>query len=402
MIGLARPPDPGALIYLDHQATTPTDPRVVERMLPWFTDLFGNAHSGRHAFGLRAEAAVEAARAEIAALIGAYPKEVIFTSGATEANNLALKAVMAGQGPKRRHLIVSAVEHSSILTVAAALARAGCDLTILPVGPGGLVDPDGLAAAITDRTGLVSVMAVNNEIGVIQPLAEIGAICRAHGIPFHTDAAQAAGKIPLDVRALGIDLLSLSGHKLYGPMGIGALHVGRSLGIKLEPLFHGGDQERGLRPGTLPTPLCVGLGAACALSASEMAEEAARLTALNRRFLDRLRAGGIRVGINGDRDRRVPGNLNLCLPGIDADALLDHVEGVALSTGAACASASRMPSHVLRAIGLSADAVQSSIRIGFGRFTTEEEVDRAVDRLIHAMQAWRDGTPVRNRRGALS
>ena len=388
-------------IYLDYQATTPTDRRVVEAMLPYFTEQFGNPHSGHHAFGAAAAEAIEAARAQVAALIGADPREIIFTSGATESNNLALAGVARFQrnvrgnprGVQDTHLVTVATEHKCVLESAAQLEREGFAVTYLPVGRGGLIDVEELAAAITDRTVLVSVMAVNNEIGVVQPLAEIGALCRARGVHFHTDAAQALGKIPLDVEAMNIDLMSLSGHKIYGPKGIGALYVRRRPRVRLLPLIHGGGQERGLRSGTLPTPLCVGLGAACEIARQEMMDEADRL----RRLAARLRQGVVRqlpdAYLNGDPSCRVPGNLNLGFPGIDGDRLIGELKDLAVSSGSACSSATLEPSYVLRALGLDEAQARASLRVGLGRFTTETEVDYAVERLVEAVRRLRDGPP---------
>jgi cysteine desulfurase len=378
-------------IYLDNQASTPLDPRVLEAMLPYFTEHFGNPHSESHVYGKNAMAAIEAARGELARLIGADPREIVVTSGATEANNLALKGVahfarahpMPGREP-RDQIITLATEHKCVLESAAALAREGFAVTYLPVEPSGLVALDRLAAALTDRTLLVSVMAAHNEIGVIQPLAELGALCRARGVLFHTDAAQAVGKIPLDVEAMQIDLMSISGHKMYGPKGVGALYVRRRPRVRLVPLIDGGGQERGLRSGTLPTPLCVGLGRAAALAAAEMAEEAERIRGLR----DRLQANLLRrVGglvINGDTGHRLPGNLNLSFPGLSAPDLIEACPSVAMSTGSACTSATVEPSYVLRALGLSDALANASIRLGLGRFTTAAEVDFAVDALAAA------------------
>lgn len=378
-------------IYLDNQASTPLDPRVLEAMLPYFTEHFGNPHSESHVYGKNAMAAVERARAEVARLIGADPREIVFTSGATEANNLALKgaAHFARARPPadsvpRDQIVTLTTEHKCVLESAAALAREGFAVTYLPVEPNGLVDLDRLAAALSDRTLIVSVMAAHNEVGVIQPLAEIGALCRSRGVFFHTDAAQAFGKIALDVEAMKIDLMSISGHKIYGPKGIGALFVRRRPRVRLMPLIDGGGQERGLRSGTLPTPLCVGLGQAAALAAAEMADEAQRIGALRDRLQQQLiqRVPGLHV--NGDRKHRLPGNLNLSFPGLIAPQLIEAAPGIAISTGSACTSASVEPSYVLRAMGLSDDLANASIRVGLGRFTSEGDVDFAVDALSDA------------------
>jgi cysteine desulfurase len=377
-------------IYLDNQATTRVDPRVLEAMLPYFTEHFGNPHSTSHAYGHVAAAAVENARGEIAALIRADPREVVFTSGATEANNLAIKGAAhfarahpeAGRG--RDHIVTLTTEHKCVLESCAQLEREGFAVTYVPVEPSGLVALDRLDAALTERTLLVSVLAAHNEIGVIQPLAEIGARCRARGVLFHTDAAQAAGKIPLDVEAMCIDLMSISGHKLYGPKGVGVLYVRRRPRVRLLSLIDGGGQERGLRSGTLPTPLCVGFGRAAAIAADEMAEEAPRL----RRLRDRLHHGLARrvpgLALNGDAEHRLPGNLNLSFPGIDAPGLIEACPSIAISTGSACTSAKVEPSYVLRALGLPDAVANSAIRIGLGRFNNAAEADFAVDALAAA------------------
>jgi cysteine desulfurase len=377
-------------IYLDNQSTTRLDPRVLEAMLPYFTEHFGNPHSTSHIYGHIAAEAVERARGEIAALIGADPREIVFTSGATEANNLAIKgaahfarAHAQGAAP-RDHIVTLTTEHKCVLESCAQLEREGFPVTYLPVEPDGLLDLDRLAGALTERTLLVSVLAAHNEIGVIQPLAEIGALCRAKGVLFHSDAAQAAGKIPLDVQGMGIDLLSISGHKIYGPKGVGVLYVRRRPRVRLLPLIDGGGQERGLRSGTLPTPLCVGLGRAAAIAAAEMAEEAARLRGLRDRLYQGLARRVPGLGLNGDADRRLAGNLNLTFPGISAPALIEACPAIAISTGSACTSATVEPSYVLRALGLPDALANSAIRIGLGRFNTAAEADFAVDALAAA------------------
>jgi cysteine desulfurase len=382
-------------IYLDNQASTPLDPRVLEAMLPYFTEHFGNPHSESHVYGKNAMAAIDAARGEVARLIGGDPREIVFTSGATEANNLALKGAAhfarehpAGAQP-RDQIVMLTTEHKCVLESAATLAREGFAVSYLPVGPDGLVSLDRLAAALTDRTLLVSVMAAHNEIGVIQPLAEIGALCRGNGVLFHTDAAQAFGKIALDVEAMKIDLMSISGHKIYGPKGIGALYVRRRPRVRLLPLIDGGGQERGLRSGTLPTPLCVGLGHAASLAAAEMEDEAARIQVLRDRLQQNLmqRIGGLRI--NGDSKHRLPGNLNLSFPALTAAQLIESCPGIAISTGSACTSATVEPSYVLRALGLSDDLANGSIRFGLGRFTAAADVDFAVDALAAAAERLR-------------
>jgi cysteine desulfurase len=374
-------------IYLDNQSTTPVDPRVIEAMLPYFSEHFGNPHSTSHAYGRVAADAIERARGEIAALIKADPREIVFTSGATEANNLAIKgaARFARAHPQGRdHIVTLQTEHKCVLESCRELEREGFAVTHLPVEPDGLVSLAALGGALSERTLLVSVMAAHNEIGVIQPLAEIGALCRSKGVLLHTDAAQAFGKIPLDVGAMKIDLLSISGHKIYGPKGIGALYIRRRPRVRLLPLIDGGGQERGLRSGTLPTPLCVGLGRAAAIAGLEMAEEAERLRRLRDRLLRNLarRVPGLRV--NGDLEQRLPGSLNLSFPEIPALTLIEAVPSIAISTGSACTSASVEPSYVLRALGLPDTLANASIRIGLGRFTTAAEADFAADALAAA------------------
>ncbi len=378
-------------IYLDNQASTPIDPRVLEAMLPYFTEHFGNPHSESHVYGSNAMAAIDAARADVAKLIGADPREIVFTSGATEANNLAIKgaAHFARAHPpasgERDHIVTLTTEHKCVLESCAALEREGFRVTYLGVEPNGLVALDKLEAALTDRTLLVSILAAHNEIGVIQPLTEIGALCRSRGILFHTDAAQAVGKIPLDVEAMKIDLMSISGHKLYGPKGIGAIYVRRRPRVRLEPLIDGGGQERGIRSGTLPTPLCVGFGRACAIARDEMAGEAERVRGLR----DRLRASVLRrvpgAQVNGDEAHRLPGNINLSFPGVTAPELIEACKPIAISTGSACTSATVEPSYVLRALGMSDERANASIRVGIGRFDTVGDIDFAVDALAAAV-----------------
>ncbi len=358
-------------------------------MLPYFRDDFGNAASRSHAFGWRAEAAVELAREALASAIGAgSEREIVFTSGATESNNLALLGVARAGRADRDHVVTVATEHSAVLDPCRALAAQGFEVTVLPVDPQGLVDPDDVERALTDRTALVSVMAANNEIGVLQPLDEIGRRCRARGVLLHSDAAQAVGKVPLDVGALPIDLLSFTAHKLYGPKGVGALWVrpGRPR-IRLEPLQYGGGHERGLRSGTLPVPLIVGFGRAVEIAVAEREAEAKRLAGLRDHLLRLLQAGmPARVGVNGHPTRRLPGNLNVRIEGVDADALIAALGDLALSTGSACSSADPRPSHVLKGLGLPDDAVRGSIRIGLGRDNSQAEVERAAERLIEEVR----------------
>ncbi|MFO1189200.1 MAG: aminotransferase class V-fold PLP-dependent enzyme [Alphaproteobacteria bacterium] len=391
---------PDTPIYLDNHATTPLDPRVLDAMLPYLREHFGNPGSVQHAFGRSAATAVEAARADVAALIGAEPREIVFTSGATESNNLAIKGAARFRRGERSRIVTLATEHKCVLESARALERDGFSVTILDVARDGLVDLDSLDRAVDARTALVSVMAAQNEIGVLQPLDKISAICRARGAWLHTDAAQAVGKVSIDVAAQGIDLLSISGHKLYGPKGIGALYVRRRPRVRLEPLFDGGGQERGFRSGTLAPALCVGLGSACAIAGAEMAAEAARLRSLRDRLWQALSAARPDLAINGNPDRRLPGNLNLRLPGIDANKLMAALPDIAISSGSACMAAEIEPSYVLRALGLSDAEAASSVRIGLGRFTTAAEIDRAAKRLIEAARAQaKDAAQVSGRAG---
>ena len=381
-------------IYLDYQATTPMDPRVLEAMMPYFTYKFGNAHSRSHAYGWEAEEAVEKARAQVARLVGADEKEIIYTSGATESNNLAIKGVAEFYKDRRNHIVTTVTEHKCVLDTCRHLEQQGFSVTYLPVQKNGLVDLETLRAAVTDKTVLVSVMAVNNEIGVIQPLAEIGKICRDKGAFFHTDAAQAAGKIPLDVNAMNIDLMSISGHKIYGPKGIGALYVRRRPRIRLVALINGGGQERGFRSGTLPTPLCVGLGEAAEICLKEMDVEAKRLTKLRDRMLEGLQAKLPEIYVNGDLDHRIPGNLNISFAYVEGESLMMGIKGLSVSSGSACTSASLEPSYVLRALGVDEELAHTSLRIGLGRFTTEQEVDTAVDELVRHVSKLREMSPL--------
>ncbi|MEQ8387586.1 MAG: IscS subfamily cysteine desulfurase [Alphaproteobacteria bacterium] len=381
-------------IYLDYQATTPMDPRALDRMLPYFLERFGNPHSVTHAHGWEAEEAVEIAREQIAHVIGADPKEIVFTSGATEANNLAIKGAARFYRRERPHIVTCVAEHKCVLESCRAMEAEGFELTCVPTLNNGIVDLAALRDAVSARTCLVSIMAVNNEIGVIQPLAEIGEICQSAGALFHTDAAQGFGKIPLDVRAMNIALMSISAHKAYGPKGVGALYVRRRPRVRLIPLMSGGGQERGLRSGTVPAPLCVGFGWAAEIAEKEMADEALRLTALRDRFLARLRARVPDMVLNGDRERRIPGNLSLGFPGVNGDRLIAGLKGISVSSGSACSSASIEPSYVLAALGVPADLAQSALRIGLGRFTTAEEVDRAADEIAAVVEELRaDATP---------
>ena len=374
-------------IYLDYQATTPMDARVLEAMLPYLTSSFGNPHSTQHVFGQDAEDAVDIARKEIAALIGADSREIIFTSGATEANNLAI--IGAGRFRQRigdgvARVLTFATEHKCVLASVAALAEEGFETDVLPVQPDGLIDLGLLEEKLKAPTTLVSLMAVNNEIGTIQPIAEAAQLTRAAGALRHVDAAQATGKIALDMSATDIDLLSISAHKMYGPKGIGALYIRRRPRARVLPLIHGGGQERGFRSGTLPAPLCVGFGKAAVLAKAEMAEEAERLASIRSSFLAALDATGARYTINAGMECRTPGNLNLAFDGADALPLINAAPDVAISTGSACSSASVEPSYVLKAIGLAPADAARSVRIAFGRQTTEAEAMHAAERLAEA------------------
>jgi cysteine desulfurase len=381
---------PNRPVYLDNQATTACDPRVLAVMLPWFTEQFGNPHSVEHVMGRTAEAAVEAARGQVAAVIGAEAREVVFTSGATESNNIAIKGAArfaASQETGRLRVITVATEHKCVLESVADLAREGFEPVVLPVGRDGLLDLEVLQGALAVPTLLVSVMAVNNETGVVQDVAGIAALARAAGVLLHTDAAQAVGKVALDVAAMGIDLLSISGHKIYGPKGVGALYVRRRPRVRLAPLFSGGGQERGLRSGTLPGALIVGFGEACRLAGAERAEDARRIGGLRDRLLGDLRAAIPGVRVNGDMAARIAGNLNLTFPGATAEALMRRSPDLCVSTGSACSSAAIEPSYVLRAMGLSDEEASRTLRIGIGRFTSAADVDFAARALrdAHAM-----------------
>jgi cysteine desulfurase len=387
-------------IYLDNHATTPVDTAVLDAMLPFYGEKFGNPHSGTHFYGWEAREAVELAREQVAALIGAETDEVYFTSGATESNNLAIKGIGRMYRGRKDHMVSCVSEHMCVLDSLFNMEREGSTVTYLEVGAGGLIDLDALADAITDKTILVSIMTVQNEIGIIQPMAGIGALCRARGVFLHTDAAQAAGKISLDVKAMNIDILSLTAHKYYGPMGIGALYLGRKPKVRLEPLFSGGGQENNMRSGTLPAPLCVALGKASELGLAALEAEPARLGEMRDHLLGRLQVALPGIHINGSMAHRVPGNLNVSFDGIRAEDIMAAVPDLAISSGSACTSESDESSYVLRAIGLSNDLAESSLRFGLGRFTTAEEVDYAADRLIAEISRLRQekrdaGIPVR-------
>lgn len=383
------------LVYLDNHATTPVDPRVLEAMLPYFGEKFGNAASKSHAFGWTAEEAVEAARGEIAALLGAQAREIIFTSGATESNNLAIKGVLEFHRERGEHIITAATEHKAVLDSCKALQKAGlATVTVLPVDAEGRVDPEAVRAAITPRTVLISLMHANNEIGTVHPIAAIGRLAKQAGVLFHCDAAQSLGKLPVDVEALGVDLLAATAHKLYGPKGIGMLYVrGRNPRVRLAPQLHGGGHERGLRSGTLNVPGAVGFGRACAIAQGALAEESASLLQLRERLYGALTAGLDDVRLNGPVEDRLAGNLNLSIAGIEGDSLMTNLPDVALSSGSACTSATLEPSHVLRAIGLDDEAAHASIRFGLGRFTSESDVDYAAARVIEEVRRLRALSP---------
>jgi cysteine desulfurase len=387
MSTIVPPPRPNRPVYLDNQATTRCDPRVLSVMLPWFSEQYGNPHSVEHVMGTEAEAAVEDARAQVAALIGAEPRELVFTSGATESNNIAIKGAArhaARMGSERKRIVTVATEHKCVLESVADLREEGFEPVFLPVRADGLLDPDVLRAALTVPTVLVSVMIVNNEIGVTQDIAALAAIAKEAGALFHTDAAQGVGKVPIDVTGWKVDLLSISGHKIYGPKGIGALFVRRRPRVRLVPLFSGGSQERGLRSGTLPAPLIIGLGEACRLAGLEMRDEAQRIGALRARLLERLRADISGLRVNANMEARIPGNLNLTFPAVTAAELMARVPDLCVSTGSACSSAEVEPSYVLSALGLSEDDAARSLRIGIGRFTSAADVDFAAAALAAA------------------
>ncbi|KAK2188931.1 hypothetical protein NP493_119g03036 [Ridgeia piscesae] len=377
-------------LYLDVQATTPTDPRVLDAMLPYLTNFYGNPHSRTHAYGWESETGVENARKQVADLIGADPREIIFTSGATESNNIAIKGVSRFYKSKKKHVITTQTEHKCVLDSCRALEGEGFQVTYLPVQSNGIIDLKVLEKAIRPDTVLVSIMTVNNEIGVKQPIEEIGKLCRANKVFFHTDAAQAVGKVPIDVNDQHIDLMSISGHKIYGPKGVGAIYVRRRPRVRIEPLQSGGGQERGIRSGTVPTPLVVGIGSACALAQEEMEYDSRRIRMLSQRLLDKIMTNIPDVIRNGDSEETYPGCLNLSFAYVEGESLLMALKDVALSSGSACTSASLEPSYVLRAIGTEEDLAHSSIRFGIGRFTTVEEVDFTADACIQNVTRLRE------------
>jgi cysteine desulfurase len=380
-------------IYMDYGATTPVDPRVVDAMIPWLREHFGNPASRSHAWGWEAEEAVEKARVQVADLIGADPREIVWTSGATESNNLAIKGAANFYQSRGKHLITVKTEHKAVLDTMRELERQGFEVTYLDVQEDGLLDLDRFKAALRPDTILASVMFVNNEIGVIQDVAAIGAICRERNVIFHVDAAQATGKVAFDIASLPIDLMSLASHKTYGPKGIGALYVRRKPRVRIEAQMHGGGHERGLRSGTLPTHQIVGMGAAFAIAKAEMGTETERIRMLQRRLLDGI-ADIEQVFINGDLERRVPHNVNASFNFVEGESLIMGIKGIAVSSGSACTSASLEPSYVLRALGRSDELAHSSLRITIGRFTTEQDIDYAASTLKDRVAKLRELSPL--------
>lgn len=388
-------------IYMDYQATTPCDPRVVEAMLPYFTENFGNPHSTSHTFGWKASDAIEKSRQDIASLMGADPREIVFTSGATESNNLALRGLASFYGDQKRHIITCATEHKCILDTCRHLEQEGFSITYLPVQKNGLIDMDDLQKSIRPDTLLVSVMMANNEIGVIQDIAAIGKICQEKNVFFHTDAAQAFGKLPIHVNDMGIDLMSISAHKLYGPKGVGALYVRRKPldsttkgRPRLHALIHGGGQERGMRSGTLSPALCVGFGKACVIAVNEMQDEHYRLSLLQQKLYHGIMNAIDEVYLNGDLEKRIPGNLNLSFAYVEGEALMGDISHIAVSSGSACTSSSLEPSYVLKALGVSEDLAHTSLRFGLGRFTTEKDVENVIDAVVKGVQRLRSFSPL--------
>lgn len=384
----------GRPLYMDAQATTPVDPRVLDAMLPYFISRYGNPHSRTHAYGWESEKAVETARQQVADIISCDPREIIFTSGATESNNIAIKGVARFYSVKKRHIITTQTEHKCVLDSCRALEGEGYRVTYLPVSNTGLVNVADVESAIGPDTSLVSIMTVNNEIGVKQPIADIGKLCRSKGVFFHTDAAQAVGKVPLNVNEQNIDLMSISGHKIYGPKGIGALYVRRRPRVKIQAIQSGGGQERGIRSGTVPTPLVVGLGEACRIAKAEMKYDHDWMEILSQRLLNGVTSKITDVIRNGDVQSTYPGCINVSFAYVEGESLLMALKDVALSSGSACTSASLEPSYVLRAIGSDEDLAHSSIRFGFGRFTTIEEVDYTVDKVVANVNRLRSMSPL--------
>lgn len=382
-------------IYLDNHATTPVDPRVLEAMLPYFSEKFGNAASHSHSFGWAADEAVKIAREQVAALIGANANEIIFTSGATESDNLAIKGAAEAYREKGNHIITAVTEHKAVLDSCKHLAKCGYRVTYLRVRQDGLIDLDDLRRAMDDKTILVTIMAANNEIGVLQPIAEIGKLCHERGVVFHTDAAQAVAKIPINVNKQNVDLLSISAHKMYGPKGMGALYVrSKDPAVRLSAIIDGGGHEHGMRSGTLNVPGIVGLGKACAIASEEMPKEACHLAGLRNRLRDKIMSRLEHVYINGSMEYRLPGNLNLGFANVDGEALMLGFNDIAVSSGAACTSAKLEPSYVLKALGCEDTLAQSSIRFGLGRFNTEAEVDYVADRVVETVQSLRELSPL--------
>jgi cysteine desulfurase len=382
---------PGGLklpIYLDNHSTTPIDPRVLEAMLPYLSERFGNAASRSHSFGWTADKAVETARARVATLIGSQPEEVVFTSGATESDNLAIKGIAEAHRSKGNHIITAVTEHKAVLDSCKRLEKYGFRVTYLPVQKDGLIDLGDLRQAMNDATILVSVMAANNETGVLQPIADIGKLCRERGVVFHSDAAQAIGKIPIDVVRQNIDLLSISAHKAYGPKGVGALYVRN--GVEIAATIDGGGHERGMRSGTLNVPGVVGLGRACEICHEEMPQESCRIAGLRNRLREKIEARLDKVYVNGSMDQRLPGNLNMSFAEVNGEELMAAIDDIAVSSGAACTSAHIEPSYVLKALGLSDELAQSSIRFGIGRFNTEAEIDYVAGEVVQAVQQLRE------------
>jgi cysteine desulfurase len=377
-------------VYLDNHATTPLDPRVLEAMLPFLTSNFGNAASNSHSFGWVAAAAVEKARRQIATVIGASAREIVFTSGATESDNLAIKGVAEAFQEKGNHIITAVSEHKAVLDSCKHLEKHGCRVTYLSVGADGLIDLNQLKAAFTDQTILVSIMAANNETGVLQPIEEIGKLCRERGVLFHSDAVQALGKVPLNVSQANLDLASLTAHKLYGPKGCGALYVRHDVDVRLVPMIDGGGHESGMRSGTLNVPGIVGFGKACEIALQDMAEETVRVTALRNRLRDRLMSELDNLVINGSMEHRLPGNLNMSFLNVEGETLLTGLHDVALSSGSACSSGRTEASYVLKALGMSDEAAGSAIRFGVGRFNTEAEIDHVAGRVIELVKSLRD------------
>jgi len=381
-------------IYMDNQATTPTDPRVVEAMLPYFTEVYGNAASRSHSFGWTAEKAVEHARDQVAALIGASGKEIVWTSGATESDNLAIKGAAEFNRDRGNHIITAAIEHKAVLDTCKRLEKDGFEVTYLPVEQDGRVSPAAVKAAMTDKTIVVSIMLANNEIGTVNPIEEIGAIVKERGAIFHTDAVQGVGKIPFDVNKARADLVSISAHKMYGPKGIGALYVRRKPRVRITAQSDGGGHERGMRSGTLNVPAIVGFGKAAEICRTDMASEAARLTKLRDRLLAGIQAQVSDTFVNGSLEHRLPGNLNISFAYVEGEAMLMGLKDVAVSSGSACTSASLEPSYVLRALGVAEEMAHTSIRFGLGRFTTEEEVDYVVGLVAGKVKKLRELSPL--------